>query len=80
MFHIVDFVVNEADASKDETEVVPAAWVQDKRSYWPPYPRRGQCELAVRRSITPIDTWHIYDLRKIRGTRGMIHFNVTKKD
>lgn len=62
MFHIVEFIVSA------ETKIVPASWVWDGMSYWPPYSSRERCTRAVMRAETPDNLWSSYDVR-IRCTR-----------
>ncbi|CAL8242543.1 unnamed protein product [Merluccius merluccius] len=71
MFHIVEFILSE------ETKIVPASWVRDGMSYWPPYGSRERCNRAVMRAETPDNLWTSYDVR-IRCTRAVIHEILTK--
>lgn len=63
-----------------ETEVVPASWVQDGMSYWPPYEARDRCNRAVMREETPNESWGgLYDVL-IRCTKGKRVFSHGKID
>lgn len=73
MFHIVDFVVEEENEAKDETEVVPASWVGNGRSYWPPYNSRERCYQAISRAAPPEESWTSYKIRRIKATKSMIY-------
>ncbi|KAJ8012527.1 hypothetical protein DPEC_G00043750 [Dallia pectoralis] len=65
MFYIVDFI----STNKKETEVVPASWVKDGMSYWPPYASAERCSRAVKREELPGETWGLFDV-VIRYTSG----------
>nr|XP_020444436.1 uncharacterized protein LOC109953328 [Monopterus albus] len=62
MYHIVDFV------DTGDTEVVPASWVHNGRSFWPPYKAREQCNRAIARADPPKEFWEKYNIR-IRATK-----------
>ena len=65
MYHIVEFL------DEGGAEVVPASWVQDGRSFWPPYDTRALCDRAIIREDPPEDSWTTYRVR-IMITKGML--------
>lgn len=66
MYHIVDIL------DTGDTEVVPASWVKDGRSFWPPYKVREKCNRAVMRGEPPDESWASYSIR-IRATKSRIY-------
>ncbi|XP_062335854.1 uncharacterized protein LOC134035067 [Osmerus eperlanus] len=62
MYHIVDFL------DTGDTEVVPASWVENGRSYWPPYKARERCNRAIMGADPPEESWANHNIR-IRATK-----------
>lgn len=65
MYHIVEFLDEEG------VEVVPASWVQDGMSFWPPYDNTNRCIRAVVHEDPPDESWNTYRVR-IMTTKGML--------
>lgn len=59
----------------DGLQMIPTSWlIEDKNAaYWPQFTSHARFAKAVKKNISPVDNWPIYNVKRILATASKLH-------
>ncbi|GAB1867715.1 hypothetical protein CAJAP_08794 [Camponotus japonicus] len=64
----------------DGLQMIPSSWITEnkKQAYWPTFTSNERFSKAVQKCISKMDSWPLYEIKKILATANTYEKGITK--